>query len=271
MIDAALRDALRDPDQLGRILSATITAVAADGTVTIDVGTGDMPGALVNAAYTPSLGDVVQVQRRDAQSWLVLCATRTANATTTTLTRSWGIPYNVLAATPAGASTGTLVVPAASTRSWRSVDGWSQPGVYQGTYGGSLWRGCYFYGAGAFGSIAGRTAVSLAIHLHRFHGAGAGGIGPGGPVQQVLVLHGNPTQPGGAPTLIGAAFPTGSLSDATPTGDFGLPVSWGQALIDGTAAGVGHYTTSTAFGAYSRCLSTAEDPLTGRLSLGWST
>lgn len=270
LLPSDLRDAIAAPDTVGTIRGGVVTNIDADGSVTVDLGAGPIPGALVLGWYTPVAGDVVQVLRRDPSSWLVLGPARTTNATTQSIVRSFGVPWNVWAAPSGGGTAGTLTVAATSTGSYRSADGWSQTAPYQGAYSVSrgLYTGCYFYGS-PFASLTGRTGTSLTIRLHRHIGAGTGGVGAGGPVTQYLALHGHTSQPGGAPTLVTGTVAAGTLSDASPTTTFTLPTSWAQALIDGTAKGVAHYSGSA--GDYSRCQSVAEDSLTGQLALGWST
>ena len=265
--------ALTPPDTTAQIVSATVVQVNADGTVVVDEGGGrTYPATVLAGSWTPTTGVAVEVTRRDAASRLVLGPVRTSNPTTTTLTWAWGIPYNVFPAPPGpvGATSGTLTLGMAATASWRDVDGWSQTAPYQGAYRpGNYYRGLYFPGPGAFAGLAGRRCTSLSIYLHRHNGAGAGGVGAGGPVPQMLALHAHVGPPASPPTFLSGAVNVGSLSDGTPTGTFGLPASWGQALIDGTAGGIGHLYLATAW--YSRCKTLAEDGASGQLALGWTT
>lgn len=266
--------ALTHPDTDWQVTSAVVATVNADGTVVVDVGGGrSFPATVLATTWTPTTGAPVEVVRRDHASFLVLGPVRTANPTTTGLTTSWSVPYNVFPAPPggAGSTSGTLTVNMAGTGSWRDADGWSQNAPYQGAYSPTrgYYRGCYFPGSTAFDALDGRTCTSLTIHLARHNGAGAGGVGSGGLVPQLLALHAHPVQPGSPPTFTTAATTVGSLSDAAPTGTFTLPLAWGQALIDGTAGGIGHLSLSSGY--YSRCQSLAEDPLSGQLVLGWAT
>lgn len=264
-----LRDVLTSPDDVGAVLTATIASIDADGTVGVDFGGGrTVDRCAVLSVYTPVMGDSVQVLRRDASSFLVLGAVRDFNATSVSVSASLAFPYNVYAPLPSTPtpSTGTLVVPATAIRSWRDNEGWSgasesnsaAQGAYSTRWG--YYRGCYFYGS-AFSSLKGATCTRLRIRLHR---KGAGGIA--GPENVYLALHAHASIPSGAPYFTTGARRVGSLA-WNDTAEFDLPVSWGQALINGTAKGIGHLYLGTADYAVFHGLGT--DSLSGRLTLDW--
>lgn len=264
---------LTPPDKVGAIVSATIGQVNADGTVIVDFGAGRKSGpSRCVAAYTPLPGDPVEVQRRDATSWLVLGTTRTSNATTQTGTLVLRTPYNVRPST--GGVANPLVVSAAATASWRDSDGWSRTQPYQGAYstsaGYGYWRGCGFYGAGAFAALAGRTAGASTIHMHRHTAIGGTGVGSSAAVSLYLAPHAHATQPSTPPVWVDTPRIIGSMTagDDLQVADLTIPLDWVQMLCDGKAAGFGLLRLTTA--DYARWKSVAEDSTSFRLTLGWS-
>lgn len=265
-----LRDALAD-DTRPSGEGATIVGIhPTDGTVTIDLGGGRVvPSCIVIQPYQPSMGAVVEALRRDETHWMVIGPRQTAPPPTLALHAEWPISYDVR--TPVTAAN-PLVVSAAASRSWRDADGWSGAyaptadavgqGAYSTAYG--YYRGCYFYGDGAFASLAGRSCTSLTIHLHRL---GVGGHSAA--TQQVIGPHVHGSQPAGDPFFPWGAANVGSLAWGA-SGDFALPPSWGDLLISGQAKGIGHLLFATGNGNYSWCSGVAADSTSGRLTLGWA-
>lgn len=263
MTDLTLRDALTAPDSDLLVSAAVVTAIYADGTADIDLGGGRRVKACpVLASYTPATGDNVQALRRDSSSWLVLGATRLSNATTVSVGNSLSFPYNV---NPAPVSVANpFVVSATRTASWRNNEGWylTEPrqGSYSTTYG--YHRGLYFYGANAFAPLAGTTVTRVRIHLARQSSGGSGGGVP-----NYLAPHVHATQPSGEPIFTtSSATNVGSLAWGA-SGDFDLPVAYGQALVNGTAKGIGHLYLGTTY--YSILQSLAADASVGRLTIYW--
>lgn len=109
--------------------------------------------------------------------------------------------------------------------------------VYQGQYSGNgNHQGCAFYGNGPR-SLAGATASAARIQVRRKNG---GGITAAQPTTLYLVTQS--TRPGGAPTLTSSTAGPSLAWGGTST--FGIPVSWAQAMIDGTAGGLALYASS---------------------------
>lgn len=243
---------------------ASIVKLYADGRVDVDTGAGVVPAAVLGP-YVPRTGAVVELLRRDDSSYLVLGEVRQYNPTTVEVAGAFRAVYAI---TPAPMVATTITVNASGTKSWREATGWSQDPPYQATYTSAnlgYWRGLYFYGSSLAG-YRGRRCTSLSIHLHRHNGAGAGGVGAGGPVAQWIGPHVN-WDASGAPYFPAGSINVGSLSDGAPIGDFVLPTEWGQGLLDGTYAGLGHLRL-TIGRDYSRCKSLGEDGATGRLQIG---
>lgn len=258
-----LRDLIFSPEAAGSL--ATITAVASDGTVSLDMGGGRIVDSCsVIGSYVPESGRPVVVLRlQESATYLVLGEVRTSNTTPVTSV-SLAFPYNVVPAAPTTAN--PLTVNAIASASWRDFDGWAwrpsnaMQGAYSAGYG--YYRGLYFYGAGAFADLSGARCTRARIKLHRDSGVGNSAATP-----MMLALHAHQTRPGGAPTFTTAATMVGSLAWSSAA-TFDLPISWGQALIDGRAAGVGHLRLDRA--TYSQMASLAADSTSGRLLLDWA-
>lgn len=110
---------------------------------------------------------------------------------------------------------------------WRTDDN----KVRQGGDGNA--KGLWFFGAGAFASLASVTPARIQLTVTRYDGVN----GSYGSVQANVRLHNHAAQPGGAPTLADT-FPGPSIGKGE-TATFDLPLSWAAALKAGTAAGVG--------------------------------
>lgn len=126
------------------------------------------------------------------------------------------------------------------TRSYRTsvFVGWrtDTDDLYQGQYGGNgNHQGCAFYGNGPR-SLAGATVTGANIQIHRKSAGGAAGS-----TGTTLYLVTQSTRPGGAPTLTSStAGPSLSWGGTTT---FGIPASWAQAMVDGTAGGLAIYAS----------------------------
>lgn len=135
--------------------------------------------------------------------------------------------------------TGTLTcVPTATAcyrdGSWRSDgDPTNSFDLYQGRYGGSSYgrnTGAAFYGSKPH-TLSGATCTKITVAIKRLS------AGDFAARSATLRLISQTSRPSGAPTLnettSGPSLTIGSSST------FALPVSWGQALIDGTRGGIG--------------------------------
>lgn len=259
---ASLARVLTPPDSPGSVTAATVAQVNADGTVIVDFGAGRRSGpSRCMTSYTPLPGDVVEVQRRDSSSWLVLGAVRSSNTSTQTAVLSVRTPYNVR---PSVAVANPFTVSAIATVSWRDNDGWSRTMPYQGAYspGNTYWRGLAFYGAAAFAALAGRTCTSLTINLQRNSAEGSSAA-----TGLWVAPHVHDTQPTTPPSWADDPVLVGSLTNTAPAYAFTLPTTWGQMLIDGRAKGFGLLRLTSA--DYLRCKSFAELPASFQLKIGW--
>lgn len=259
-----LRDALTNPDTGAFVVSAVITGVDPDGSVSVDLGGGSViDRCVVLASYTPTVGDTVELLRRDAVSGLVLGGTRQAAPATVTVTSELVFAYNVTPAQQATGAPNPLVVSAVGSSSWRENEGWYKSQAYQGSYN-TQWgyhRGLYYYGSGAFTSLRGVTVTRCRIRLAR---SGVGG--QGGPVPMWIAPHIHASQPPGAPYFTAGARNVGSLA-WDGVGVFDLPASWGQALVDNRANGFGHLYLGTVNYAIMDPLNV--DALNGQVTLDW--
>lgn len=265
----SLRDAITPIDMLGQIVSATISGINADGTVSVDLGGGAIATrCIVLGTYTPTMSEPVQVMRRDSSSFIVLGSVRTSNPTTVSISKAWTLPREV---NPAGAAAGAQAFSTTDTASWRSNSGgWERDQVFQGAYGTNYgyWNGCFFYGDGAFDALYGRTITRAQIHLSRVNAAGEVADDT-----LHIALHAHGSRPSGQPLWTSQAVtqtPSGlTISLArNEVGDFDLPLWMGQSLVDRKSKGLGLYHLSTADYLYLN--SRGDDPTNGRLTLDWS-
>ena len=149
-------------------------------------------------------------------------------------------PLNENAPAPnPGTASGTLVVAPVETRSYRNGS-WRTDNshVYQGAYGGGgNHQGCVFYGASPR-SLVGATVTGATIRARRQ----SGGFYAAQSTTMWLVTQA--TRPGGAPTL---TLSTGGpqLPVNGETSGFALPTAWVQAMVNGTAGGIGFYESDS--------------------------
>lgn len=134
---------------------------------------------------------------------------------------------------------GTLTVSAVETRSYRNGS-WrtDDTDVRQGQYGGNgNHTGAAFYGSMPQ-SLAGATVTAASVLIRR----ASGGIFAAQASTMRLITE--TTRPGGAPTL-GASTAGPSLAVNTQT-QFSIPTAWAQAMVDGTAGGLGFFVAGAS-------------------------
>ena len=263
----SLRDALAStPEPDGT--TAKIYRLYTDGTVDLDLGGGRIFGPVnVLSTYTPTTGALVSIMTYPNGQKIVLGLTRTANATTQRETVGLAFPYNVLPGT--GGVANPYVVPAASSGSYRSADGWAflsdgtvAQGAYSTAYG--YYKGCWFHGDSAFAALAGRTVTRIALTVARKNPGG----GVSGAQMHTAALHAHGTRPAGEPTFVTGGSDIGSLAWGAAA-EFDLPVWWGQALVNGTAHGVGLLRLASGNGNYSLC-QPAGVSSSGQIRIWWA-
>lgn len=149
------------------------------------------------------------------------------------------VPIDAPGATPPPTNPtqkGTLVVAPVETRSYRSGS-WrtDNDDVYQGQFGGNgNHTGVAFMGSKAR-SLAGATVTKATIRVRRPDAGGANAA-----QATTLRLVTQATRPSGAPTL-GSSTSGPSLRRGQTTDAFVIPTSWAQAMVDGTAGGLGFF------------------------------
>lgn len=250
---------------------ATIENINADGTVDLRLADGVRYNVECSSLYTPQSGDSVRVLRADPFTLFVLGTTRTSNNTTVTVQNNVLIPYNVLKpivdAPDPIIRTGTNYFDPVSTRSYRSLDGWSRSEIYQGAYssGYGYWRGCYFYGT-APQSLRGKIVTGGSIRVHRMSTGGNSANVP-----QYIAPHAHYSRPSGAPYFVAGARLSGYV-DWGQALELPLPASWLQHIVNGTASvrGFGHLVNATG-SRYSINYSKGGDTHTGRLTIRWKS
>lgn len=141
---------------------------------------------------------------------------------------------------------GLTVLRPIETRTYRSIGGWQTANtqVTQGKMGKINHTGVAFYGDKP-NTLEGVVVTRATMRLRRYRGGGKNTAGTA-TLHQVT----QKTRPSGAPTL-------GSSTDGpnlkwNGRGTAELPVSWGQALVDGTMGGIAVYQADgTPFIIYS--------------------
>jgi hypothetical protein len=208
-------------------LLATATAAKSGSTVTALVN-GISTTVQVARDLTVASGDVIAIQRIGAQ-WFALGRAYTAAPAD---------PGNDAGPDPAPViRSGSSAFGPVETRSYRGSWRTDNDHVYQGQYGGQgNHTGCAFYGNGPR-SLAGATVTSARVVVHR---RSAGGITA--PQTSTMWLVTQKTRPGGAPTLTSSTTGPTLGWGATNSG-FAVPVSWAQAMVNGTAGGLGFFVS----------------------------
>lgn len=201
---------------------STVPAVVNGTTVTVQVARDLVVGA----------GDVIVLTKFGAQ-WCAI-ARQFASAPASPINQPGPVPN------PPSVS-GKLTVGPVETRSYRN-SAWRTDNttVYQGQYGGGgNHQGCVFYGA-APRSLAGATVLDASIVVRREQG------GIFAAQSTTMRLMTNATRPGGAPTLTSSTAGPSLAVGAANTGGFGVPISWVQAMVDGTAGGLAFFVAGAA-------------------------
>lgn len=194
---------------------STVTAVVNGITVTVQV----------SRDLTVASGDVLMLNKYGASWYAIgrLFASAPANPLNPSVP-----PVNP------PTTSGKLTVSAVETRSYRNGS-WrtDDTDVRQGQYGGNgNHTGVAFYGP-APRSLAGATVTSATAVIRR------GGGGAFAASASTMRLVTEATRPAGAPTL-GSSTTGPSLAVNTQT-TFTIPTSWAQAMVDGTAGGLGFF------------------------------
>lgn len=233
------------------LLLATATAAKSGSKVTATVN-GIDTSVQVSRDVPVAVGDVLMVQKVGSQ-WF--CTGRFYTAA----------PAAVTAAPPPppkpATVTGKLVCSAIYTGSYR--DGkWrtDTSDVVQGSYGGSgNSTGAAYYGSKPR-TLAGSTVTDCWITVRR----GSGGAYSA--QQTTLRLLGESTRPAGYPSLgSGNAGPT--IPTNSTLSHFDIPNSWGQAIVDGSAGGIGIYDSSGS--PYVRFVGRSDYSSSFTLTLSW--
>jgi len=213
------------PMTVNRLATATSVKSGSTCTAVVDGTTVTLQCA---RDLTVAVGDVLFVSKFRAQ-WVAIARLYTAAPTLAEDNDTVPEPK------PTTVS-GTLVVPATDTVTWNGTT-WVEGDVKQGSYGGGPnLTGAAFYGTKPT-SLAGATAVSATLALRRLpRGLAFAAQAP------TLRLITETSRPSGAPTL-GSSTAGPALSPSGTNSAFDIPASWAQALIDGTAGGIGLFVS----------------------------
>lgn len=211
------------------MILATAKSTKSTGAILAEIN-GTTVSVMCGKGVNPAVGEIVMVDKVGTQ-WYAFDA---VDITTPTQ------PSDSQPGPPSTVSTGTLTVTPVETRSYRSgsVTGWrtDDDDVYQGQYGG--WgnhTGCVFYGTKPR-SLAGATVTGATFRVRMEQ------IGSYPPSAATMRLVTQSVRPGGAPTLTSST--TGPrLAQGEEFPNFAVPVAWAQAMVDGTAGGIGFFVS----------------------------
>lgn len=242
---------------LGVVRLATAQAAKSGSTVTVDLA-GTLTVVQVARDLTVATGDVLVVTKSGAglpSQWFAIA--RAFAAAPAAVDPAGNLPLVPIYPTPYG----TLAVAPTYTGTYR--DGvWQSAGgdVQQGIYGGAgNATGVAYYGVKAQ-ALAGATVLAARVSVQRLTG--------GTPTAQTATLQ-RVTQTdwdGSAPTL--AASTTGPALAVGESADFTVPTSWAQAIVDGTAGGLGVFAAGGT--PYMRFAGVAAASPAWLLSIDWT-
>lgn len=203
--------------------TATTTASGALATFVVQGATVQVQ---VARDLTVAVGDVCLIQRVGSQ-WVAVQRLYTAAPAD---------PGNpTLPDVQPSTVSGSLVVPAIETRTFRSDWITSHDDVLQGDFAGAgNLVGCAFYGSACL-ALDGATITAATVSIRR---KSSGGLSSAQDTTLWLVTE--TTRPAGAPTLTSStAGPTLAWGEASAA--FAIPTAWVDAMVAGTAGGIAAY------------------------------
>lgn len=239
----------------------TVTAL---GTNVVTVSVGGLSATMPYAYPSPAVGDTVAiVWRSGGQSY---AAGRFSTASPPASTAPTATPpASTAPAVPVAPKLYTSTFSAIATSS-SSGGSWTTWGDYdttavQGTYSGSNYKsGYYFYGQ-VFGGAAGRTCTAATLRLRR----GSSGLGSSASIKPHLRLHTGAIKGAAPPALTADAGIDGPGFTFGQELVFDLGATWGQKLLNGSAAGIALVYSGTA--DYAQWLGVASMAAAGQLTL----
>lgn len=210
----------------GTTFTAVATAAKSAGTVVANIN-GSLRSIAIARDLTVAAGDVMVVHRFGSL-WMA-----TARIGTAALTEA---PAIIAELDPnPSVVTGDLTIVAESTGTYRG-GAWNTRGglVRQGNRGGAGNAvGAVFYGTKAR-SLAGSTVTGARLEsIHLLDGPAAG-------TASTMRLITETSRPAGTPTLTSSTAGPGIVPGELPI-SFTIPTAWAQAMVDGTAGGIGFY------------------------------
>ncbi|NKY08955.1 hypothetical protein [Cellulomonas hominis] len=237
-----------------RPISGTVAGAAAGGYVPVTTSTGTVQARYAGTA--PASGTLVGLIWQGGAAPFLLPGTLAPIATDPQSTPDLPAPP------PTGPDSGTLLVPAAGSGSWRT-GGWGWASSSDVVQGGSPYvsqdsRGGWWYGS-APQALAGRTVTGLRIRLSSRLRIGS--------YNSAAALHlyrtTDTARPGG--DFNRAAGPHDVALAAGANWQWvTLPAAWGQALVDG-GGGIGVQGSP-----YAGLVGAGSDPESGQLAIDWT-
>lgn len=233
-----------------RPIDGTVSGAAVSGRVPVTTTAGVLQCRYVGTA--PGLGVYVRLDWQATSPWIWPGAAATVPAPTT--------PDDSGPPPPPTTGTGTLDVPALDSGTFASTGSWSSfhaNRVLQGTYGGTSYRGAWFYGLKPR-QLQGRTITRLRIRLAPRERVG----NYNAPLTLRVFRHPWANRPSTSP-----AIPDGPelivLGPGDPGGWKELPTVWGQWIVDG-AGGI-----AIDGGDYGGVTGVGPRPTSGQLKFDW--
>lgn len=201
------------------------TAVKSGGFVDVNID-GVLRSVQIARDLVVAVGDVVVVHKFGSL-WAASARLGTASLSDTPPT------YADLDPNPSTVS-GELVVAPVDTGTYQVGSGWSaDDAVQQGAHGGyGLATGAAFFGSKPR-SLTGATVTSA--RLERIHRLSS----PAASTSSTMWLVTEATRPSGAPTRTSSAAGPSTVPNVSTS--FTVPTAWAQAMVDGTAGGIGFY------------------------------
>lgn len=229
---------LKDYQQTLVVRGVAQGAVAADKTVNVRF-LGTTIKCRAGRGVTTAAGDIVLVFRSGHE--LVVVERFHAAAPTGESDDLNDYPPNPWNSIQAGST----VVHPVETRSYRDDLGWRSDtdDVFQGNWGGHNHAGCAFYGSKAVALIGGEV-LGASIKVKRDPGSSWSTHEP----TTLKRITNRTLTHAMVRGKIGPDFVSGTIDgprlSASESRNFTIPISWGQALVDGTAGGLAIHTNS---------------------------
>lgn len=248
--------------------TSAIVGSVGSGLATVTDGSGRTISGLPYVGTAPAVGATVGIVWGSDGGFIAGILSTTAPGTapgteSPTDPNPPDLPNAIQSGTATAAATWSAT---ARSGSWRADGNTAPRYVMQGHWtSGSTADNSGFWGYGRGLAVAGATAAGLGtIRLTRDSATGMSTA-----ANIYLTLHGAHDKPGSPPALISGPVLVGTLRHGQVSDPpFALPSGWAQALLDGTAGGVGLSYAGTAH--YAALAGPSVDPSAALISLPYT-